>query len=143
MRTSWSCGHATHNQDWDLISESWNRFDKSDIMVTCSNAPTLLEWSRMTSWSQLIYDKSDSIHLRTEECKNHSYTLKLKNSEVIFINGCQKFGYMSLNSSWKIKPNGPLCGLIWGPLKTENNLSKNNWLCGVILILLIRKLIST
>jgi hypothetical protein len=29
MRTSWSCGHAIHNQDWDLILESWNRYDRS------------------------------------------------------------------------------------------------------------------
>jgi hypothetical protein len=25
FRTSWSCGHATHNQNWDLIRESRNR----------------------------------------------------------------------------------------------------------------------
>jgi len=52
----------------------------------------------MTPRSQLIFDKSDSVRSKTEECKNHSHTLKLKNSEVIFINDCQNFGYMSLNS---------------------------------------------
>jgi hypothetical protein len=29
MWTSWSRGHATHNQDWDLISKSRNRSDRS------------------------------------------------------------------------------------------------------------------
>jgi hypothetical protein len=55
--------------------------------------------SRMTSRSQLIFDKSDSVRSRTEECKNHSHALKLKNSEVIIIQGCRNLGYMSLNSS--------------------------------------------
>ena len=36
--------------------------------------------SRMMPRSQLIFDKSDSVRSRTEEFKNHSYTLKLKNS---------------------------------------------------------------
>ena len=44
--------------------------------------------SRMTSRSHLTFDKSDSVRSRTKECKNHSHTLKLKNLEVIFINGC-------------------------------------------------------
>jgi hypothetical protein len=56
--------------------------------------------------SQLIFDKLDSVYLRTEECKNHSHMLKLKNLEVLFINGYRNLGYMSLNSSWKINPNG-------------------------------------
>jgi hypothetical protein len=60
--------------------------------------------SRMTPRSQLIFDKSNSIRSRTEECKNHSHTLKLKISEVIIIKGCLM---------------DPLCGLIWGPLKTD------------------------
>jgi hypothetical protein len=74
-------------------------------METFLKAPTLLEWCRITPRSQLIFDKSDSVRSRTEECKNHFHTLKLKNSEVIFINGFQNFGYMSLNSSWKINRN--------------------------------------
>ena len=49
--------------------------------------------------SQLIFDKLDSVYLRTEECKNHSHMLKLKNLEVLFINGYRNLGYMSLNSS--------------------------------------------
>jgi hypothetical protein len=73
--------------------------------------------SKMTPRSQLIFDKSNSVSSRTEECRNHSHTLKLKNSEVIIMKG-QNFGYMSLNSSWKINPNEPL-RLIWGPLKTD------------------------
>jgi len=53
----------------------------------------------MMPQSQLIFDKSDSVRLRTEECKNHSHTLKLKNSEVIIIIGAEILAYMSLNSS--------------------------------------------
>jgi hypothetical protein len=45
---------------------------------------------------QLIFNKLDLVRSRTEECKNNSHTLKLKNSEVIFIQGCWNFGYMSL-----------------------------------------------
>jgi hypothetical protein len=41
--------------------------------------------SRMMPRSQLIFNKSDSVRSRTEECKNDSHTLKLKNSEVIII----------------------------------------------------------
>jgi hypothetical protein len=77
-------------------------------MEICPKAPTLLEWSRMTSWNHLIFDKLDLVHSRTEKCKNHSHKLKLKNLEVIFINGYQNSGYMSLNSSWKINFNGSL-----------------------------------
>jgi hypothetical protein len=81
--------------------------------------------SRMTPQRQLIFDKSDSVHLRTEECKNHSHTLKVKNSEVIFIKGCRNFGYMSLNSSWKINPNGPL---MWTYMRSTQNWPKTlNW----------------
>jgi hypothetical protein len=61
----------------------------------------------MTPRSQLIFDKSDSVHSRIEECKNHSHTLKLKNSEVIIIKAAEILAYMSLNSSLKINPNGP------------------------------------
>jgi hypothetical protein len=54
---------------------------------------------RMTPQSQLIFDKSDSGRSRTEECKNYSRMLKLKNSEVIIIKGSEILAYMSLNSS--------------------------------------------
>jgi hypothetical protein len=77
-------------------------------METGSKAPTLMEWNRMTPRSKLIFYKSDSVRSRTEECKNHFHTLKLKNSEVIFINGCQNLDYMNLNSYWKINPNGSI-----------------------------------
>jgi hypothetical protein len=60
----------------------------------------------MTPRNQLIFDKSDSVRSRTEECKNHSHTLKLKNSEVIIIKVIEILAYMSLNGSWKINPNG-------------------------------------
>jgi hypothetical protein len=55
--------------------------------------------SRMTPRSQLIIDKSDSVRSKTEECKNHSHTLKLKNSKVIIIKAAESLAYMSLNSS--------------------------------------------
>jgi hypothetical protein len=69
---------------------------------------TTIEMSRMTPRNQLIFDKSDSVHSRTEKCKNHSHKLKLKNSEVIILKATEILAYMSLNSSWKINPNGPL-----------------------------------
>jgi len=75
--------------------------------------------SRMTPRSQLIFDKSDSVRSKTEECKNNSHTLKLKNSEVIIIKAAQILAYMSLNSSWKLTLMDPLCGLKWGPLKID------------------------
>jgi hypothetical protein len=53
----------------------------------------------MTPGSQLIFDKSNSVRSRTEECNNHSHTLKLKNSEVIIIKTADILAYMSLNSS--------------------------------------------
>jgi hypothetical protein len=53
----------------------------------------------MTPRSQLIFDKSDSVPSRTEERKNHSHTLKLKNLEVIIIKAAEILAYMSLNSS--------------------------------------------
>ena len=62
--------------------------------------------SRMTPWSQLIFDKSDSVRSRTEECKNHSHTLKLKKFRIIFIKAAEIVAYMILNS-WKINPSGP------------------------------------
>jgi hypothetical protein len=71
-------------------------------METCPKAPTLLEWSRMMSRSQLIFDKLDLVHSRIEECKNHFHSLKQKNSEVTFINGCWNLGYTCLNSSEKL-----------------------------------------
>jgi hypothetical protein len=49
--------------------------------------------------SQLIFDKSNSVRSRTEEYKNHSHTLKLKNLEVIIIKAAEIWAYMSLNSS--------------------------------------------
>jgi hypothetical protein len=78
-------------------------------METCLKAPTLLDWVEWRHEAK-IFDKSDLVHLRAEECKNHSHTLKLKNSEVIIIKAVKILAYMSLNSSWKVNPNGPF---IW------------------------------
>jgi hypothetical protein len=64
----------------------------------------------MTPRSQLIFDKLDSVRSRTEERKNHSHTLKLKNSEVIIIKATEILAYMSLNSSAaEITSNQNLC----------------------------------
>ena len=54
-------------------------------METLSQGTNTIGMSRITPRSQLIFDKSDSVRSRTEECKNHSHTLKLKNLEVIII----------------------------------------------------------
>jgi hypothetical protein len=108
MQTSWSRGHATHNQDWDLISKNQNRSYRSWHNGNLPQGTNTIGLSRMTPRSQLIFDKSDSVRSRTEECKNHSYTLKLKKSEVIIIKAAEILAYMSLNSSWKINPNGSI-----------------------------------
>jgi hypothetical protein len=68
-------------------------------MKTCPKAPNTIGLSRMTPQNQLIFDKSNSVRSRTEECKNHSHTLKLKNSEVIIIKAAEILAHMSLNSS--------------------------------------------
>jgi len=77
--------------------------------------------SIMTPRSQLIFDKSDSVRSRTEERKNHSHMLKLKNSEVIIIKAAEILAYMSLNSSWKINPNA----LMWTYMRSTQNWPKN------------------
>jgi hypothetical protein len=63
-----------------------------------------------TSWS------------RGHTTNNHSRTLKLKNSEVTFINDCQNLGYMCLNSSEKLT----LMDLpLWAKLTHIQNWPKN------------------
>jgi hypothetical protein len=102
MRTSWSCGHATPNQDSDLLLKSWKRSDRSDIMKTYPKAWLLLEWSRMMSWSQLIFDKSDSVHSRTKKYKNLSHILNWKVWKY-YSSKVPKFRlYLCLNSSEKL-----------------------------------------
>jgi hypothetical protein len=49
-------------------------------METCLKTPALLEWSRMMSRSQLIFDKLDSICLRTEESFSHVKTEKFRSN---------------------------------------------------------------
>jgi len=82
----------------------------------------IIGMSRMMPRSQSIFDKSASVRSRIEECNNHSHTLKLKNSEVIFINGCWNSGYMSLNNCWKINRNG---ALMWTYIRSTQNWPKN------------------
>ena len=89
MRTSWSRGHATQNQDRDLILEA-----EIDLIEVWHNGNLLqgtntIGMSRMTPRSQIIFDKSDLVRSRTEECKNHSHTLKLKNPEVLIIKAAE------------------------------------------------------
>jgi hypothetical protein len=47
--------------------------------------------SRMTPWSQLIFDKSDSVRSRTEECKNHSH-VKTEKFRSNYHQSCRNFG---------------------------------------------------
>jgi hypothetical protein len=116
---TWSCNPQSRLR---LDLGKPKKTQECGTLETCLKAPTLLKWSRMTPWSQLIFDKSNSVRSRTEEYKNHSHTLKLKNSEVIFINGSWNFGYMSLNSSWKINLNRPL---MWTYMRSTQNWPKN------------------
>jgi len=116
MRTSWSCGHTP-----TIKIEIWSR--KAEIGLirmwhngNLSQATNTIEMSRIKPRSQLIFDRSNSARSRTEEYNNHSHMLKMKNSEVIISKSCWNFGYISLNSFWKINLNGPL---MWGPLKTD------------------------
>jgi hypothetical protein len=102
MWTSWSCGLAPHNQDWDPIPKSWNKCDST--MTQWKPFPWLhhywneVKWSRMTSCSQLIFDKLDSIHSRTEKYKNHSHT-SFKKIEFLLIKKSPLFKpYQSLNT---------------------------------------------
>ena len=68
-------GHATHNEERDLIPESQK---KGLIGVwhngNLSQGTNTIGRGRMTQRSQLIFDKWDSVRSRTEECKNHSHT---------------------------------------------------------------------
>ena len=55
--------------------------------------------SGMMPQSQLIFDKSDSVRSRTEECKNNYHMLKLKKFRIMIIKAAKILAYMSLNSS--------------------------------------------
>jgi hypothetical protein len=107
--------------------EIWSRKAKIGLIGVWHNrnlpqGTNTIGMSRMTPRTQLIFYKSDSIRSRTEECKNHFHTLKLENSEVISIKGCQNFSYMSLNNSWKINPNGPL---MWTYIRSTQKPTQN------------------
>jgi hypothetical protein len=110
--------------------EIWSRKAEIDLIGVWHNGnlpqdTNTIGLSRMRPRSQLIFHKSDSVRLRTQEYKNHSHTLKLKNSEVIIIKAAQILAYMSLNSSWKINPNGPL---VWTYMRSTQNWPKTlNW----------------
>ena len=53
---------------------------------------------RMTPRSQLIFDKSNSVRSRTEECKNHSH-VKTEKFRSNYHQSCWNLGYMYLNNS--------------------------------------------
>jgi hypothetical protein len=80
--------------------------------------------SRMMPRSQLIFDKPDSLRSRTEEFKNHSHTLKLKNSEVIIIKAAKILAYMSFNSFWKINWCEPRDHMVTQPTRKDTNFRK-------------------
>jgi hypothetical protein len=106
--------------------EIWSRKAKIGLIGVWHNknlpqGTNTIGMSRMTPRSQLIFVKWNSVCSRTEECKNHSHKLKLKNSEVIIIKGCRNFCYMSFNSSWKFNPNGPL---MWTYIRPTQNWPK-------------------
>ena len=96
-----------------IMFEIWSRKAEIGLIGVWHNrnlpqGTNTIGLSTMTPRNQLIFNKLDSLRSRTEEWKNHSHTLKLKNSEVIIIKAAEILAYMSLNSSWKVNPNGPL-----------------------------------
>ena len=115
---SW-CEPRDHVVTQPIIKiEIWSRKDEIGLIGVWHNGnlpqgTNTIGLSRMTPRSQLIFDKSDSVRSRTKECKNHSHTLKLKNSEVIIIKTAEILAYISLNSSWKINPNGSTTLVGW------------------------------
>jgi hypothetical protein len=73
-------GHATHNQDWDLILKTeinligaWNKGNLPQGTNT-------IGMSRMTPRNQLIFDKSDSVRSRTEKSLSHIKTEKFRSN---------------------------------------------------------------
>jgi hypothetical protein len=71
--------------------------------------------SKMTPRSKLIFDKLDSVRSRTKKCKNHSHTLKLKNSEVIllkahtsrltFLRFLRNWNHRQIEPTWQRNPH--------------------------------------
>jgi hypothetical protein len=77
--------------------EIWSRKAEIDLIGVWHNGnlpqgTNTIGLSRMTPWSQLIFDKSDSVRSRTEECKNHSHTLKLEKFRSNYHQRCRNFG---------------------------------------------------
>jgi len=73
-------GHATQNQDWDLILKTeinligvWNKGNLPQGTNT-------IGMSRMTPRNQLIFDKLDSVRSRTEESLSHIKTEKFRSN---------------------------------------------------------------
>jgi hypothetical protein len=124
--TNWCEPHDHVVTQPTIKIEIWSRKAEIGLIGVWHNENLLqgtstIGLSRMTPRSQLIFNKSDSVRSRTEECKNHSHTLKLKNSEVIIIKAAEILVYMSLNSSWEINPNGPL---MWTYMRSTQNCPK-------------------
>ena len=121
------CEPRDHVTQPTIKIEIWSRKAEIGLIGVWHNENLLqgtntIGLSRMMPRNQLIFDKSDSVRSRTEECKNHSHMLKLKNSEVIIIKAAEILAHMSLNSSWKINPNGPL---MWNYMRSTQNWPKN------------------
>jgi len=51
-------------------SKKPKRYDRSVTIKTCLKTLALLKWSQIISWSELIFDKSDSVRSRTKKYKN-------------------------------------------------------------------------
>jgi hypothetical protein len=92
---SMRCEHRDHVVTQPTIKiEIWSRKAEIGLIGVWHNGnlpqgTNTFGLSRMTPQSQLIFDKWDSVRSRIEECKNHSHTLKLKNSEVIIIKAAE------------------------------------------------------
>jgi hypothetical protein len=82
-----------------FVLSIWQRsFFYKDVGACFGNFFFVLQGSLM-SCNIICKCGNDSVRSITEECKNHSHTLKLKNSEVIIIKAAEILAYMSLNSS--------------------------------------------
>jgi len=66
MRTTWSRGQVTLNEDDNSQRKLKIRFEKSDIMEICLKTPTLLELNQMMPQGKLYLNKSDLIFVPTK-----------------------------------------------------------------------------
>jgi hypothetical protein len=74
MRTLWSHGHATHNQDWDLIPESWKMSDRS--VAQWKPAPRHQHYWNEVEWRHEVSSSLISQIQFVQELKNTRITLR-------------------------------------------------------------------